>query len=173
VKKQLTALDEAEQSSNVKRTNKDVRKRLQAAREQRDHVEQAKGTRSQFEKDMAGLLHNYQCQMSQIVAKEPLKQFLMEIEKDLDGVIAKILRLMWGDSDTSAAGEYNHLRSGLSRAKFAELVLDQAFSKYFKWQADQVRVPPVIAFLNAVRPVSSSSWSPALMSTPTLATYQP
>lgn len=138
MKKQLAALDEAEQTSSVKRSNKDVRKRLQAAREQRDHVEQAKGTRSQFEKDMTGLLHNYQCQVSQIVAKEPLKCFLSEIEKDLDGVIAKILRLMWGDSADGTPQEYDHLRSGLSRAKFAELVSDQAFSKYFKWQADQV-----------------------------------
>jgi hypothetical protein len=85
--------------------------------------------------------HHVVVQVSQIVAKEPLKRFLLEMEKDLDCVISKILRLMWGTQEPNTAdgiGGYDSLRSGLSRERFAELVSDSAFSKYFKWQADQM-----------------------------------
>ena len=95
VRKQLAALDEQETVNTSKRT-KDVRKRLQAAREQRDHVEQTKGTREQFEKDLAGFFHNYQCQVSHMVAREPVKVFLMDLERDLDAVVGKIWKLLWG-----------------------------------------------------------------------------
>eukprot|EP00039_Didymoeca_costata_P006200 m.88228 g.88228 ORF g.88228 m.88228 type:complete len:2106 (+) comp13154_c0_seq1:166-6483(+) len=123
VRKQLAALDEQEQQSNLKRT-KDVRKRLQAAREQRDYMELTKGTRESFEKDLASLFLNYQCQVSLMVAKEPQKMFLTELEADLDSVVGKIWKLLWG--------------GGLTRDGLDDLVNDKAFEKYFQWQGQQM-----------------------------------
>jgi aminopeptidase-like protein len=101
-----------------------VRKRLKEVREQRDYVEQTKGTRDQFERDLTGLFHNYQCQVSQMVAKEPLKMFLVDLEQNLDRVVGKIWKLLWG--------------GGLTRDRMDELVQDKAFSIYFEWQAEHM-----------------------------------
>lgn len=121
VRKQLASLDEQESTSSSKRA-RDVRKRLKEAREQRDYVEQTKGTRDQFERDLTGLFHNYQCQVSQMVAREPLKMFLVDLEQDLDRVVGKIWKLLWG--------------GGLTRERMDALVQDRAFQVYFEWQAE-------------------------------------
>ena len=120
-----TALDPLTAAGKSNQRKRPLKPRTQAAREHRDQVEHAKSVRAQCEKDQSNFYQTYLSQVSQMVAKEPIKLITQEIVESLDELCVQVSKL------TSRA-------EPVTNEKLLGVVQSEALRMYFKHQASQL-----------------------------------
>jgi hypothetical protein len=99
-----------------------LKPRTQATREQKDHIDHATKVRAQCEKDRNSYSQQYLAQISQIVAKEPLKLVNSQISEAMDQMIHNVQRLL-------------QRVVPITNERLQEIVDSDAFTKYFEYQS--------------------------------------
>ena len=100
-----------------------LKPRSQAAREQRDQIEHAKNVRAQCERDQTSFYQTYLSQISQIVAKEPIKLVNTQISESMDKLAHKVQRLL-------------QRAEPISNERLKDIVENSAFKSYFEYQSN-------------------------------------
>lgn len=100
-----------------------LKPRSQAAREQRDQIEHAKNVRAQCERDQTSFYQTYLSQISQIVAKEPIKIVNTQISESMDRLAHKVQRLL-------------QRAEPISQERLKDIVENDAFKSYFEYQSN-------------------------------------